>query len=106
VLATDTSVTVGATIKAKAGSGVSAASVAANIGNALVAFFKEVPIGGWDQVAGAGTLYADKIRAVIEQADPAIYKVTLSSPATDVALALGHDATLNNTIVAGNVTVS
>lgn len=104
--ATATSVTVSATIKAKAGPGVSAASVAANIATALANLFAVVPIGGYDQVGGAGTFYLDEIRGVISTADPAIYHVALSSPGGDVALALGHVATLNNTITSGNVTVS
>lgn len=104
--AIETTVTVAAAIKAKAGAGVSAAGVAANINAALAAFFKTVDIGGYDQTLGAGTLYADKVRSVIEQADPSIYKVTMSSPGGDVSLALGHVAKLAGTIAAGDVTVA
>ncbi len=103
--AIETTVTVAATIKAKSGAGVTTAGIAAKVNTALAAFFKTVDIGGYDQTLGAGTLYADKVRSVIEQADPAIYQVTMSSPGGDVSLALGHFAKLAGTISAGNVTV-
>lgn len=105
--ATPHSVTVTSTsIKARAGAGVSAAGVAAKIGTALSDYFATIPIGGYDQTLGAGTLYLDEIRAVVSRADPAIYHVALSSPGADVALALGEVATLTNNINAGSVTVS
>lgn len=100
------SVTVDGTVKAKAGAGVSAASVAAKIATALTAYFATVDIGGYDQTAGAGTLYLDEIRAVVSRADPSIYHVVLSSPGADIALALGEVATLTNNIGAGDVTIS
>ena len=76
------------------GQAVAGVDVKAAIITALVDRFKNYPIGGFDQVAGAGTIYASDVRAVVERAHPAIYAATLSSPAGDTALALGRVAVL------------
>lgn len=76
------------------GQSISGAVVKAAIGAALEDRFANYPIGGFDQTAGAGTIYAADVRAVVERAHPAIYTATLSSPAGDTALALGRVAVL------------
>jgi hypothetical protein len=76
------------------GQAVAGADVKAAINAALIDRFKNYPIGGFDQTAGAGTIYVSDVRGVVERAHPAIYFAALSSPAGDTALALGHDAVL------------
>ncbi len=76
------------------GQAVAGADVKTAIGDALEARFSGYPIGGFDQVLGAGTIYASDLRGVVERAHPAIYTATLSSPAGDTALALGRVAVL------------
>lgn len=101
-----TTVTTTATIKAKGGPGITTAVIANAISAALAAAFPEFPVGGFDQTAGAGTLYADEVKAIINNAHPAIYHVAMTSPAGDTALALGHVAVLSNTITSGDVTLT
>lgn len=95
--AIDVPIVVTWTVKYRAkylGRAVSGVDVKAAIVAALIDRFKNYPIGGFDQVAGAGTIYASDLRGVVERAHPAIYFGALSSPAGDTALALGHDAVL------------
>jgi hypothetical protein len=92
--ATGTTVAVTYTVKAKAAPGVTTGGVETAIADALAAYFSTIDIGGYDQTAGAGTLYADKIKAVIAKAWPTIYHTTMAAPSADVALALGHVAVL------------
>jgi hypothetical protein len=73
---------------------VAGADVKAAIVAALTARFTDVPIGGFDQVSGAGTLYVSDLRGTVDSAHPAIYSTTLSAPAGDVAITLGHVAVL------------
>lgn len=102
--ATEVAVVVDGTVKAKAGAGVTAAVVAAAIGDALTAASVTWDIGGYDQTAGAGTLYSEEIDATVNGSHPKIYKVTLSSP-SNTALAKGHVAVVTNSIGAGDVTI-
>jgi hypothetical protein len=104
--ATDVSVPLTYTVKAKVTSvpgGVAgtytqgAQGVAAPVFAAIEAsmsnvYFAGVDIGGFDQTAGAGTLYADEIRSQIAAVWPTTYHTTLSAPGADVALAVGHVA--------------
>lgn len=87
------------------GKAIVGADVTAAIQAALVARFKEYDIGGYEQTAGAGTIYASDIRATVEKAHPAIYSATLSSPAGDTALSVGQVAVLafggGSTVTAG-----
>ena len=76
------------------GRAVTGPEVKAAIIAALTARFIEYPIGGFDQVAGAGTIYLEEIRGTVKSAHPAIYEATLSSPGGDTAIALGHVARL------------
>ena len=103
--AIETLVTVSGAVKAKAGAGVSAQVIADAISVALEAAFPTYEIGGYDQTAGAGTLYAEEVSATVNGSHPKIYKVALASPSGDVALAKGHVATLANTITASDVVI-
>jgi hypothetical protein len=76
------------------GQSIASADVKAAIVAALTARFRGYPIGGFDRVLGAGTIYASDIRSVVERAHPAIYTATLASPAGNTALALGRVAVL------------
>ncbi len=93
--AIDTNITVTWAVKYRAkylGQAIAGADVKAAINAALVDRFKNYPIGGFDQVAGAGTIYASDLRGTVDRAHPAIYSTVLSSPAGDTAIALGHVA--------------
>lgn len=63
---------------------------------ALTRRFAFYPIGGFKRVAGAGTIDFDDINATIKSAHPAIITGGLLTPATDVAIALGHFARLTS----------
>ncbi len=75
------------------------------IGNALSTYFATLPIGGLDQIAGAGVLYTSDLQDTIRESypvpvagqlpTPALYAVNVTEPATTTtAIALGHVATL------------
>lgn len=104
--ATNVTVTIAGTVKAKAGAGVSAASVATAIDEAITAAFPGYDIGGFDRTAGAGTLYKQEVESLVNGAATSIYKVTLSSPSGDTALALGQVAVPSNSITSSDVTVA
>jgi hypothetical protein len=98
--AIETNITVTWAVKFRAkylGAAIVSTDVKAAINAALIARFRgDYDIGGFDQTAGAGTIYASDIRGVVERAHPAIYSAVLSSPAGDTALALGHVARLTS----------
>lgn len=113
--ATDDTVAITYAVKAKAssvhggvpgtytqGSQGVASPVFTAIEAAVIAWFEMKDIGGDDQAAGAGTIYADQIRSQIAGVWPTTYHTTLAAPAGDVSLALGHDAitgTFTGTVV-------
>lgn len=74
------------------GKAIDGADVHAAIVAALTALFSSIPIGGFDQVAGAGVVYIELLRGTVLGAHPAIYNTTLSSPVGDTAIALGNVA--------------
>lgn len=84
---------------------ISGGAVTAAIQAALAARFQGYDIGGFDQVAGAGTIYWEDIRSTVHKSHPAIYNTTISSPAGDTALTLGQVAVLalggGSTVTAG-----
>lgn len=82
------------------GSALSDTDIQTAIGNALIAFFAEQPIGG-NVIAPAttGYIYLDAIRAAVMEAVPTAFHCVLSSPSADVALADNEVAAL-----AGSVT--
>lgn len=96
--ATNTNIVVTWAVKYRAkylGAAILGPDVKAAIVAALTNRFQaDYDIGGFDQTAGAGTIYASDIRGVVERAHPAIYSAVLSSPAGDTAIALGHVAHL------------
>lgn len=98
-------VTIDGTVKAKSGAGVTSATVATAIDDAIDLAFPTFDIGGYDQTAGAGSLYLDEIAATVNGAHPRIYKVALSSPAGAVALAKGDVPVPVNNITSGYVSI-
>lgn len=64
---------------------------------AVGAAFEDFPIGGVDQVAGAGVIYTTDLRAVASDAYSGLYNVLVTTPAgASTALALGQVATLTS----------
>jgi hypothetical protein len=87
--ATNTSIAVTYSVKAKAGPGITSGSVTAAVNAALAAYFLSLPIGGRDPVAGAGVVYTVDILGVIYSAG--VYDVIITVPAgATTAIALGH----------------
>jgi len=72
---------------------VAGADVTAAIQAALVARFRGYDIGGYDQVAGAGTIYGNDVSSTVERAHPAIYSAGVSSGG-NISLAIGEVAVL------------
>lgn len=92
-------VPVAGTAKIKAGVGVDIDDAATAIVAALVDYFASFPIGGLDQVAGAGVLYTKDIQAVAAAAYPGLYNCTVTTPAAaSTALALGRVAVLSTVV--------
>lgn len=85
------------TIKARAGAGVSVATIEDAADAALEAAFTTYDIGGFDRILGAGTIYKQEYESTINGSDSHVYKVTLATPSGDTALAAGHVATLGTT---------
>ncbi len=84
---------------------VTGTAVTAAIQAALVSRFENYDIGGYDQVAGAGTIYLEDVRSTVHHSHPAIYQTAISSPAGNTALAIGEVAVLayggGSTVTAG-----
>ncbi len=99
--ATETSIHVVGTARIKARSGVTAAAVASGVVAALVANAKTIPVGGVDQVAGAGVVYTGDLEAFARLGYLGLYDVVISTPAgLSTAIPLGHVAVINS--VAGD----
>lgn len=74
------------------------------IANALTTYFATFPIGGLDQVAGAGLLYNNDLRDTIQRSypvpvagqlpAPSLYNVSVTAPAGSTAIPLGNVAAL------------
>lgn len=72
------------------GQAVTGPVVKAAIVAAVNARFRQYPIGGYKQTAGAGSISLEEIRSTVKSAHPAISDATLSSPVGTTAIALGH----------------
>jgi hypothetical protein len=97
--ATPLSVNVVGTAKIKAvdAGGLSAAELQEKITIALGSYFDTFPIGGLDQVSGAGKLYTNDMEGIARDAWPGIYAVDITTPAgAFTALALGEVAALDS----------
>jgi hypothetical protein len=92
-------ITIAGTAKIKARAGVSGSDLIAlaqqDIATQLdTVTFPGIPIGGLDQVAGAGVVYRSDLQDDIRDASAGMYAVNLTLPATAiVALAVGEVAT-------------
>lgn len=94
------------TAKIKAGPGVVNATVRQAIVDALALAFTEFPIGGVDQVDGAGVIYTDDLQAIAANACPGLYAVNVSTPAgNSTPLTLGQVAIYLGTIADWSLTV-
>ncbi len=75
--------------------------------DALTDYFRTFPIGGLDQVSGAGVLYTSDMEGVARDALAGLYAVNITTPATSTsALALGRVATLTSALGDWTVTVT
>lgn len=107
VAATGTTITCSGTVKIKARPGLVTATVQKAIVDTLTAHFATIPIGGIDQVAGAGVVYAADIQAIIRTAYTGIYDPILTSPiGASTAIALGHVPVLSTTTGSWTVSVT
>jgi hypothetical protein len=67
--------------------------------DALTEAFKVIPIGGLDQVLGAGVVYTEDIQRDAANSYTGLYNVLVTTPAgATTALALGEVATLTTTV--------
>jgi hypothetical protein len=86
-----------ASIKAADAGGLTALELQTKITEALAAYVGPFPIGGIDQVAGAGVIYMSDLGGVARDAWPGLYGVVIVAPAfPSVALTLGHEAVLDS----------
>lgn len=94
------------TARIKAAPGISAALAKDAIVTALGDYAETIPIGGHDQVSGAGVVYTTDLRSVAAGAYPGLYDVLVSLPATSTtALAVGRVATIQSDVSDWTVTV-
>jgi len=105
VAATATTITCSGSVKIKARPGLVIATIKQAIVDTLTAYFATIPIGGVDQVAGAGFVYAADIQAIIRTAYPGLYDPALVSPGASTAIALGHVPVLSTSTASWTVTV-
>lgn len=106
VAATEVLIAVTGTARIKAGPGVVSATVRQAIVDALVAAFPTFPIGGVDQVAGAGVIYTTDLRSIAATAYPGLYDVLTTTPAgASTALAVGQMATYAGVIANWTLTI-
>jgi hypothetical protein len=89
--ATETSINITATAELPSSLGVTALSAQGTIAGAIDAYFGVVPVGGWDQVAGAGFVYTGDIVVTIGSAIVGLRKVAVTVPSgASTAIAQGH----------------
>jgi hypothetical protein len=76
---------------------VSSGTILAAVTAELTKDFPGYDIGGFNQTAGAGTIYKQELESSVNAAHASIYKVTLTSPVGDVSLSVGEVAVLGST---------
>jgi uncharacterized phage protein gp47/JayE len=104
--ATEVVLAVAGTAKLRNTSGVDVDAAKAAIVAALTAAFAKYPIGGVDQVLGAGVLYTHDFQAVAAAAYPGLYDLLVTTPAgTSTALAQGDVGVLSTAVVDWTVTL-
>lgn len=97
-------------VRIKAVPGIDSSALATAVKDAIVAKlaeeFSTFPIGGDDQVSGAGKIYTSDLLAIVDRAYPGTYKPTVTSPAgSETALAAGRVAVLDTEAADWTVTV-
>jgi hypothetical protein len=95
--ASEVTIDIAGTIYAKPGAGVSSGTILAAVTAELTKDFPGYDIGGFNQTAGAGTIYKQELESSVNAAHASIYKVTLTSPVGDVSLSVGEVAVLGST---------
>lgn len=95
--ATPTVIHVVGTAKIKSKIGITAQAVAEAMVAKLIELSKTMPVGGMDQVAGAGVVYTDDLESFARAGYPGVYAVHVSTPASlSTALAVGHVAVIDS----------
>ncbi len=91
VAATSTTIHVVGTARIKAKLGLTAALVAQGIVASLAANAKKLPIGGVDQVAGAGVVYTSDLEGYARDGFAGLYDVIVTTPGgASTAIPVGH----------------
>lgn len=85
------------TVRIKAIPGVASLTLIRDIHVAIEAaeslYFETIPIGGLDQVAGAGVVYRNDLEAVLKDSYPGLYAANLTKPSSVTqVISLGHVA--------------
>lgn len=105
--AVEVAVPVAGTAKVKSAPGVTVAGVKAAILAKLSSTFAAYPIGGRDQVAGAGVLYTADLHGAVATAYPGLYSAAITTPAgVTTALAAGRVAVLDSDLTDWTVTLT
>lgn len=101
VSATPTTIHVVGTAKIKNRPGIAAQKVAEGMVASLIANGEKIPIGGVDQIAGAGVVYTRDLEAFARAGFAGVYDVIISTPAgLSTAIVVGHVPVLQS--VAGD----
>lgn len=83
------------TVRIKAVPGVASLTLIADIHRAIEAaeslYFETIPIGGLDQVAGAGVVYRNDLEVVLKDSYPGLYAANLTKPSSVTqVISIGH----------------
>lgn len=105
--ATTTTVAAAGTARIKAAPGVTADAIAALCSAAAIMYAAEVPIGGLDQTAGSGYVYAQDLAAYVRANVPGLYAVSalLYGGSSFAVLSVGHVLAVTSSAGAWTVTV-
>ncbi len=95
--ATNVTFDITAAIRVRAGAGITTAIIEDGADEALAEAFQSWDIGGFDRTLGSGTIYKEEIGSTINGSHRNIYRVDVTVPAGNTALALGEVAVLGTT---------
>lgn len=104
-MAVEDTIAITYTVECSATPGLTETIVKNAIAAALGDWFSTIPIGGYKQDPGGnGTVFVTRIEAEIGKGHKSVFDVTVTLPASDVSLTVGHVAVLG--IITGTVTFS
>jgi hypothetical protein len=103
--AIETSIIVAGSVRIKSRAGISVDLVKQGILRNLAETWQDFPVGGFDQISGAGTIYLNDIERIVGNGYKGLYDVILTEPSASTAIPAGYVATLDSLMSDWTVTV-